>query len=95
MVGDGDAMRVASQILEYSAWSAEGRLDVDHPIFIGGLVTQSLETYGLREWFQLAVKLESAIAKGAAQPSQEAFSEAMTEQAHREKEAGFFAADPA
>jgi hypothetical protein len=32
MVGDGDAMGVAAQILEYMFWTSEGRFAVDHPI---------------------------------------------------------------
>jgi hypothetical protein len=46
VVGDGDAVRVASQILEYSAGSTEGRLDVNHPIDGGGFFAQSLEGDG-------------------------------------------------
>ena len=95
MVGDGDAVRVAGQILEHATRSTEGRFHVHHPIQAGGLIAQSLEASGFSEWFQLAVKLQSAVAKRAAQPAQKAFSKTMTEQAHWEKEAGFFAADPA
>jgi len=43
VVGDGDAMSVASQILEHTARSADGRLDVDHPFEVGGFFTQGLE----------------------------------------------------
>ena len=43
MVGDGDAVRVAGQILQHAARSAEGRFDVNHPIDISGLIAQSLE----------------------------------------------------
>ncbi len=32
MVGDGYAVRVAAQILEYIVGAAEGRLGVDHPV---------------------------------------------------------------
>ena len=38
MVGDRDAMRVASQILEHAARPAEGRLDVHHPVDGGGMI---------------------------------------------------------
>ena len=33
MVGDGHAMGVAAQILEYKFWAAEGSFRIDHPIF--------------------------------------------------------------
>src|SRR5271169_6207452 len=36
VVGDGDAMRVASQILEHAPGSTEGRLDMDDPFDLCG-----------------------------------------------------------
>jgi len=36
VVGDGDAMSVAGQILEHAAGSTEGSLDVDHPFEVSG-----------------------------------------------------------
>jgi hypothetical protein len=43
MVGDGDAMGIAGQILQHAARCAEGWFDVHHPIDGGGLIAQSLE----------------------------------------------------
>src|ERR1019366_10264855 len=31
-VGDGDAMRVAGEVLQHMLWSSERRLGVDHPL---------------------------------------------------------------
>ena len=33
VVGDGHAMGIASQILEYKLWATEGAFRIDHPIF--------------------------------------------------------------
>ena len=43
MVGDGDAVRVARQVLEHAAWSTERRLDVNDPFEVSGCFTQGLE----------------------------------------------------
>jgi hypothetical protein len=51
VVGNGNAVRVASQILEYTTRSAKGGFAVDHPIDAGGLIAQSLEGSGVSEWF--------------------------------------------
>ena len=48
VVGDGDAMSVASQILEHAPGSTEGRLDVNHPFEVSGCFTQGLERGRLR-----------------------------------------------
>ena len=95
VIGDGHAVGVASQILEHAVRSAKGRFDVDHPIDGGGLITQSLEGGGIGESFQFAAEMQSALSKRAAEGSEEGFPEAMAEQAHREKEGRFPAADPA
>ena len=88
VIGDRDAVRVASQILEHAAWSAEGWFDVNHPVGGGGLIAESLKGGGVRESFQFAVKLQSAVSEGAAEGSQEGFPEAVTDQSDGEKEAG-------
>ena len=67
MVGNGDAMGVAGQILQHAARSTERWLDMDHPIDVGGLVAESLKGDGFREGFQLAVEAQIASAKSPAQ----------------------------
>ena len=43
VVGDGDAMGITGQILEYAPGSAEGRLEVNDPFELRGCFTQGLE----------------------------------------------------
>ncbi len=49
MVGDGDAVRVASQVLEHTTRSAEGRFHMHDPIHLGRLIVQRLEASGFGE----------------------------------------------
>ena len=67
MIGDGDAVGVAGQILQHAAWPAEGRFDVDHPIELGGSMAQSLKGCRIRERFQFAVKMQSVVSKRVAE----------------------------
>jgi hypothetical protein len=46
MVGDGHAVSIASQILQNALRPGEGRLDVNHPLDFGGVLTQGFECSG-------------------------------------------------
>jgi hypothetical protein len=70
MVGNGDAMSVASQILEHASWSPEGRLDVNDPFELGGCFTHGLERGRLGEIAKLAGEVKSTFAKGPSQREQ-------------------------
>ena len=59
VVGDGDAMSVASQILEHAPGSTEGRLDVNHPFEVSGGFTQGLERGRLGQIAKFAGEMES------------------------------------
>jgi len=67
VVGDGDAMSVASQILEHAPGSTEGRLDVNHPFEVSGGFTQSLERGRIRQIPEFAGEAELAFAKSLSQ----------------------------
>jgi hypothetical protein len=54
VVGDGDAMRVARQILEHASWSTEGRLEVNDPFELRGCFTQGPERCRLSQMSKLA-----------------------------------------
>ena len=71
VVGDGDAMSIAGQILEHAAGSAEGRLDVDHPLDLGGGFTQGLERGRLGQIAKFAGEMKPAFAKSLSQGFQE------------------------
>jgi hypothetical protein len=67
MVGDGDAMSVASQILEHASWSTEGRLDVNDPFELPGCLTQGLERGRLGQIAKLAGEVKPTFAKSPSQ----------------------------
>jgi hypothetical protein len=64
VIGDGDAMSVASEILEHASWSAEGRLDVNHPFELRGCLTQGLERGRIGQIAKLAGEVKLSFAKG-------------------------------
>jgi hypothetical protein len=67
VIGDGDAMSVASQILEHASWATEGRLDVNDPFELGGCFTQGLERGRLGQIAKLAGEVKLAFAKSPSQ----------------------------
>jgi hypothetical protein len=70
VVGDGDAMSVASQILEHAWWSTEGRLDVNDPFEFGGCFAQGLELGWLGQIAKLAREVKPTFAKSLAEVEQ-------------------------
>ena len=95
VVGDGDTVGVASQILEHAPGSTEGRLDVNHPFEVGGGFTQGLEGGRLGQIAKLAGEMELAIAKRLSQRSQEQFAEPAAENFIRKEEGILAAGNPA
>ncbi len=64
MVGDGDAMGVAAEILEHIVGAAEGRFGVDDPVFSEQRSEPGREDLGLCEQRQIAGKVQLAMLKG-------------------------------
>ena len=65
MVGDGHAMGVAAQILEYMLWTTEGAFRVDHPIVSEQCSQPGGESLRLSESLQISVETQLAILEGA------------------------------
>jgi len=64
MVGNGDPMRIASEIFKDVFGAAEGALEVDVPfLFLGG-VEQSFECGRFAERFDLSMKLQFPVIEG-------------------------------
>lgn len=64
MVGNGDPMRIASEIFEDVFGATEGALEVDIPfLFLGG-VEQPFECGRLAEMFDLSMKLQFPVREG-------------------------------
>jgi len=49
MVGNGDTVSIATEILEHILGAAEGWLGVDHPVFAKQRSQPGGEEFGLRE----------------------------------------------
>ena len=65
IVGNGDAMRVPSDILEDFFWSGEGWLGVDYPILFPGGSDVTQEGVACPKWFQGGKELQVACIEGA------------------------------
>ena len=63
VIGDGNAMSVASEILEHASWSTEGRLDVNDPFELRGCLTHGLERGRIGQVAQLAGEVKPTFTK--------------------------------
>ena len=81
MVGDGNAVSVASQVVEDMFCPAEGRLGVDDPLLTEELMEETTEAIGLSEADERAVELELVLIKDLFEPSSELAAEDAAEYA--------------
>ena len=95
VVGDGDAMRVASQILEHAPGSTEGRLDMDDPFDLCGSFTHGLERGWLGQIAKFTGEVELTFAKRLSQGEKEEFAEQAAEDLVGQEERILPASDPA
>ena len=61
MVGDGDAVRIASEIMNHVLRSAERRLGVDDPLACKELAQELAQAFGSSKLLKLAMELELAL----------------------------------
>ncbi len=71
MVGDGDAMRVAGQIVQYVLRPAERLLRVDDPVLAEQRTQESRERLLVSQWSARSEEDELALAKGTPQSRHE------------------------
>jgi hypothetical protein len=71
MVGDGDAVSVASQVVENMFCPAERRLGVDDSLLTEELMDETVEAIGLSEAEDRAVELELVLIKDLFEPVSE------------------------
>src|SRR5580700_5452206 len=95
MVGDGDAMRIAGQILEHASRSTERRLHVNYPFELRDCFAHGLERGRLGQIAKLAGEMEPAFAKSPCQGEKEEFAELTAEDLIRKEEGILPASDPA
>ena len=65
MVGNGDAVGVAREVIDDGAGSGEGRLSIDDPLGLTALIEEIPEDLGLPVRFELTVKLEAPVVIGS------------------------------
>src|SRR5271169_1399935 len=82
-VGDGHAVRVAGQILQYIFRPAERWFRIDHPLDTFQLSQQGVKAGELAKRNQLSVEFEFAVRKSIAQQSQKLASEQLAQHRYR------------
>jgi len=86
MVGDGDTVSVAAEILEHILGAPEGRLGVDYPVFAKQWSQPGGEEFGLREPRQIPGKVQLASLKGQLESVDELAAKHLPENGNGEKE---------
>ena len=71
MIGDGNAMRVASQILEDMLGPSEGTLGVHHPVLTEQRTEKRMESFLLAEPIEASGKQQLAVTESLLEPSYE------------------------
>jgi hypothetical protein len=75
MVGDGDAMGIAAEIIEGLFGSGKGSFGVNAPFFLAGLIEESMERLGVGKGVEFSRKLELSFAESRLEESPEASAE--------------------
>lgn len=88
MVGDGNAMGVAGQIMKDVFWSAEGWFGIDDPVLLEQSAQKHSEVFFLRQWHAFAVEPELVVAESTPQSSHELATKNAAEDLHRQEETG-------
>jgi hypothetical protein len=86
MIGDGDAVRVASQVVKYMRRSSEGAFGVDHPILTKERPEESMKGLLSGEWLETAGKREFALTEGALQAGDKLAAKDTTQYPHGQEE---------
>ena len=88
MVGDGDAMGVAGQIVQYVFRPAKGRLGVDDPVLAKQGAQEGGERLLVRQRQTFSEESQLFAAKGASQSGHELAAKDTAEHFHRQEEVG-------
>ena len=94
LVGDGDAVRVAAEVVEHAGGPVEGRLGVDHPLAAAQGPQVAREGGRVGKVGEAAAEPQAALAEGLLELVEEERAEAAGEDAHGQEEARA-AGDPA
>jgi hypothetical protein len=86
MVGDGDAVGVAGEVVEDMLGAAEGRLGVDDPLVRVELAQELAEALWLSQFLKGSVELQPALDNELLESSDELATEDATEDTDRQEE---------
>lgn len=75
IVGNGDAMGIASEILENRLGPTEGPLGKDDPVSVCELIKESLKCDGMAQFFELLTPLENRLLVGPTETPNESLLE--------------------
>jgi hypothetical protein len=87
VVGDGDAVRIASEIVQNMLGTAEGWLGVDDPVLMEELSEKLAKTTWLSKTLEWAVELELVLLEELLESGSELAAEDAAEYADRQQEA--------
>ncbi len=93
MVGDGDSVRVAADIVHHLLWPGERWLGVDDPFHVSHQIEMTVESLRIFERLKRSEELQLAGVKGLLQILQEQSAEQLGEYLYRQKKVGA-AGDP-
>jgi len=88
MVGDGDAVSIAAEILQYVLGSAEGWFRVDDPIFAEERTQPGSEQLGMRERCECSSQVQLAALEGGLQTGDELATKQAPQRGDGKEEAG-------
>ena len=88
MVGDGDAMGVASQIVQHMLGAAERRLGIDNPVLAVKRAQEDGEALLVVKWRALTEEAQLIAGKEAPQAGNELAAEDTAEHLDRRQESG-------
>src|SRR5271163_1045341 len=94
MVGDGDAMGIAGQVMQHMLWTAEGWLGINDPVLVIKCAQEDGEALLFLERPALAEEAQLMAGKEAPQSGDELAAEDAAEHLDRQQEAGT-GSDPA
>ena len=87
LIGEGDPVGIAAEVLDGLLWAAEGRFGIGHPFGVAQGSQAGLEGGGFLQPFQIAEELEVALLERLLERFEEQAPEQTREHAHGEKEA--------
>ena len=88
MVGDGDAVRIASQIMQHMFGAAERRLGIDNPVLAVKHAQEDGEALLVVKWHALTEEAQLIAGKEAPQAGNELAAEDTAEHLDRQQESG-------